>query len=288
MKVLVTGASGGLGQLIIEELLKRGHQVIASSKNEEKAKALPFYSKVKYIPYSIDTLSQSNLYTYFDCPDCLIHLAWEQLNEYRNEEHLSRQLPNHKHFLSNLIQNGLRDLTVVGTCYEYGLREGELEESMAAAPIFPYSQAKVALYEYLLSLTSKHSFSLKWPRVFYVFGEVKERKNLYTLLNAAVANHDESFNMSGGEQIRDFLSPTEIASYIVSVALQSAENGVVNICSGNAVRLKDLVENFLATHKSSLKINYGFYPYPNYEPMQTWGSTVKLKRILSKENKFEN
>jgi nucleoside-diphosphate-sugar epimerase len=281
MKVLVTGASGGLGELVVNALLKKGMEVIATSRDEEKAKKCSFYGKVTYKSFDISAPSNHDLYTYFDRPDLLIHLAWEKLNDYRSEDHLGIILDTHKLFLRNLIQHGLKDVTVIGSVYEYGLQEGELEEKMPSKPVLPYPEGKNKLREYLEHLQSELSFSLKWLRVFYVFGSIKGRKNLYTLLINAIENNEKTFNMSGGEQVRDFLGPDEIAEYIVTAALQNKEQGIINCCSGKAVKLKELVTDFLRSKNSSLQINYGFYPYPDYEPMNSWGSVSKLKRILA-------
>lgn len=279
MKVLVTGAAGGLGQLIITELLAAGHAVVATSRNPEKAKELPFYRQVTYLPYDINTTDHPNLFSYFQEPDTAIHLAWEKLNAYKDADHVDEILPKHCAFLHNLLMNGLKDLTCVGTCYEYGIQEGELREDMASLPVMPYPQAKNDLRVYLETLQKSLHFHLKWPRVFYVFGPIKERKNLYTLLMDAVARGDESFNMSGGEQTRDFMSPDEIAATLVKIALQTKVEGIINCCSGKAVKLRDKVEGFLAEHQYTLRLNFGHYPYPDYEPMHTWGSVKKLQGI---------
>jgi nucleoside-diphosphate-sugar epimerase len=280
MKVLVTGATGGLGLLVVEKLLKMGHTVITTSRNTEKAKAASFFNQVTHKPYEISSSSNlENLFEYFEQPEALIHLAWEKLNDYKNQEHLSSILTGHKQFLNNLINNGLKDLTVVGTCYEYGLIEGELEESMQANPTMPYPQAKNLLRLYLEEYKKEREFSLKWLRVFYVFGEIKERKNLYTHLVSAITNKDKIFNMSGGEQVRDFLSPDQIAGTITDVAQQHEVVGVINCCSGQPVKLKEFVQDFLNKNNYQLTLNLGFYPYPDYEPMNTWGSIKKLNCI---------
>ncbi|MCC6371051.1 MAG: NAD(P)-dependent oxidoreductase [Bacteroidia bacterium] len=280
MKVLVTGATGGLGSLVVENLLLSGHTVIATSRNAEKAAQCSFYSKVTYKAFDISAPISTNLYEYYGQPDLLIHLAWEKLNEYKNEAHLGEILTQHKLFLDNLLQNGLKDLTVVGTCYEYGLQEGELEESMTTMPTMPYPQAKNLLRQHLEELNHKIYFNLKWIRVFYVFGEIKERKNLYTLLLAAIKNGDKTFNMSGGEQTRDFLSPAQIAGIIGKTALQNKVLGIVNCCSGKPVVLKEFIRHFLEINNYSIQLNLGHYPYPDYEPMHTWGSAKKLNGII--------
>lgn len=280
MRVLVTGATGGLGELVINELLSLGIDVIATSRSEEKAKQYDFFKKVTYIPFDINAQNRIDLYTFFKRPDALIHLAWDKLNEYKNEEHQSLILQNHKSFLTNLIDNGLKDLTVVGTCYEYGIQEGVLKETMVSKPVLPYPEGKNLLREFLEEKQKEKHFNLKWPRIFYVFGEVKGRKNLYTHLMAAIHNKEESFNMSGGEQVRDFLSPDEIAKRVVKIALQNKVTGVINCCSGKPVKLKEFVTDFLKANNYRIKLNLGVYPYPDYEPMETWGDTEKLNRVL--------
>lgn len=286
MRVLVTGATGGLGELVIRKLLEQNIKVVATSRDPEKARQCDFFSKVTYIPFDIYTQNNPDLYSYFHKPDVLIHLAWEKLDEYKNQAHTSSILENHEKFLSNLIDKGLKDITVVGTCYEYGLHEGVLKEDMPSKPVLPYPEGKNLLREFLEAKQKTKPFSLKWPRIFYVFGEVKGRKNLYTHLMIAIKNKEESFNMSGGEQVRDFLSPDEIAQRIVKIALQNKVTGVINCCSGKPVKLKDFVTDFLNKNNYKIKLNLGVYPYVDYEPMETWGDIEKLNSILEQKEPF--
>ncbi len=281
MRVLVTGATGGLGRLIINKLLDQGVEVIVTSHDPHEVPNCDFYNKVKYFPLDINKQDGSDLYSYFTKPDALIHLAWEKLDEYKNEAHITTILENHKKFISNLIEGGLKDITAVGTCYEYGLQEGVLKENMPSKPILPYPQGKNLLREFIEAKQKENNFSFKWIRVFYVFGEVRGRKNLYTHLVNAVKNKDESFNMSGGEQVRDFLSPDEIAATIVKISLQNKTQGIINCCSGKPVKLKDFVSDFLTKNGYKIKLNLGVFPYVDYEPMETWGDVEKLNTILN-------
>ena len=72
----------------------------------------------------------------------MIHLAWEGLPNYKADFHLTKNLPLQKALLTNLLQNGLKDLTVTGTCFEYGMKEGMLSEEMACEPANAYAIAK--------------------------------------------------------------------------------------------------------------------------------------------------
>lgn len=280
MKVLVTGATGGMGGLIIDRLLTQGVEVVATSRDSEKAKQSSFYGKIKYIPYDFNTPLDIDLFTYFGEPDALIHPAWEKLNDFKSQEHVDVFLQNHKLFVSNLLAGGLKNFNGVGTCYECGLFEGLLKEDSPSVPTLPYAEAKNLLRQFTEAECKKYGASYKWIRIFYVFGEVKGRKNLYTLLNEAVQRGDEIFNMSAGEQVRDFLSPFEIAERIVRISLQNEQKGIVNCCSGKPVKLKEFVNEYLLKNDYKISLNLGFYPYPDYEPMETWGSVEKLNKIL--------
>src|SRR5688500_198991 len=124
-KILVTGATGFIGNHVINKLIKTGYQVIATSTSEEKASRFSWFPGVTFIPFDLSTWSQeNNLYDFFHAPDNLIHLAWQGLPNYKAAFHTEENLPVHFAFLTNLINNGLEDVTITGTCFEYGMQEG--------------------------------------------------------------------------------------------------------------------------------------------------------------------
>ena len=89
--------------------------------------------------------------------------------------------------------------------------------------------------------------------------------------------------MSGGEQTRDYLPVEKVAEYIVKIALQKKVDGIINCCSGVPVTVKDFVEAYLKAVGKTIKLNFGYYPYTDYEPMHFWGSTEKLNKSLAEK-----
>lgn len=279
-KILVTGATGFVGGHVINELLEKGYNVVASSSSKEKAAAKSWFDRVEFIEFDLKSVVDGDdYYNWFGRPDAVIHLAWEGLPNYKSAFHLEDNLPRHYIFLRNLVLHGLKDLTVTGTCFEYGLQEGALREDMAVFPSNPYSQAKNDLRIMLQNLSKEMPFHLKWVRLFYMFGKGQNPNSLLSQLQAALTRGDGTFNMSPGDQLRDYLPIEKVAEYLVKIAVQHRVTGVINCCSGEPMEVKDLVLQYLKEKKATINLNLGFYPYSDIEPRNFWGDTTKLKTI---------
>ncbi len=283
-KILVTGATGFIGNYVIPELLRQNCKVIATSADHEKAMEAAWYSQVRYIPFNLKEFDNSvDLYSFFGEPDAMIHLAWEGLPNYKEAFHIEENLPRHYAFLSNMINNGLKDLLVTGTCFEYGMQEGCLSEDMETRPANPYAAAKDQLRQQLEAVAAEKHIHFIWVRLFYMYGRGQSANSLFSQLDRALANGERVFNMSGGEQQRDYLPVEQVAANIVAISMQNKVEGIINCCSGKPVSVKELVQQYLAEKKQTIKLNLGFYAYTDYEPMRFWGDNSKLKTIIINE-----
>lgn len=282
MKVIITGATGFIGNYVINELLKSNVEVVTTSTNIDKAKTFDWFNSVTYVALNLKELDLSvNYFEYFDKPDLLIHLAWEGLPNYKDGFHVEENLPRHFKFIENLIRNGLKDITIAGTCFEYGMKEGCLSEEMDCFPTNAYAIAKNELRIKIEQLKTGYDFSFKWIRLFYMYGKGQSQNSIISLLDKAIENNDLSFNMSGGEQVRDYLPIDIVSKNIVKIALQNNVLGVINCCSGKEISLRDFVVNYLKEKNKSISLNLGYYPYNDFEPFKFWGNNELLNRIIS-------
>jgi len=113
-----------------------------------------------------------------------------------------------------------------------------------------------------------------------MYGEGQSEKSLLSQLETAIKKGEKRFNMSGGEQLRDYLPVEKVAEYIVAIALQDKVKGIINCCSGKPLSVRKLVEKYLEEKGYCIELNLGYYPYPDYEPMEFWGNNTKLQSVL--------
>jgi len=274
----VTGATGFIGNHLIPILLERGAEVIATYRNMDAAKERPWASAVTW--RKLDIFSPPDApFEALGEPDRMVHLAWHGLPNYKDSFHLDKNLPADTFFLTRLMEGGLKHLLAIGTCFEYGLQEGELSETMPAEPNTVYGQAKLALQQRLQDAAAVHGTVFQWARLFYTYGKGQNPNSLFAQLQKAIDNGEKTFNMSGGQQIRDYLPVEQLAAALVSIALQEKTTGIINVCSGRSLTVQELVQEYIDKRKATIALNLGYYPYPDYEPFRFWGSTEKLERV---------
>ena len=279
MKVLVTGATGFIGRHVVTRLLARGHEVIAVGRDAAKARKFPWFAQVRFVTSDIHA-SIDRPAEHFGQPDALMHLAWPGLPNYDALFHYEKTLPADYRFLKDLVQGGVGHLLVTGTCFEYGMQSGALAEHLPTAPANPYALAKDTLRKQLQALQQQLPFTLQWARLFYMHGEGQSANSLLAQLDRAIDSKESVFNMSGGEQLRDYLPVDAVASRAVTLLEHPGCEGVVNICSGEPTSVRSLAERRLAQRGSSIRLNLGHYPYSSDEPMAFWGDASRLAALL--------
>lgn len=272
VNVLVLGATGFIGRHLVGVLLQRNHQVTAVGRNREHSLAMPWIESVRFVESDMygEALDVRKI---AGDSDVIVDLIWPGLPNYKQLFHFERNLVASYRMLKSFVLAGYRQILVAGTCLEYGLQDGQMTATSETRPQLPYAFAKDSLRKSLEMLGAEVPFCLQWARIFYTYGEGQNPNSLLPQLDAAIDRGDTAFKMSGGEQLRDFLSVESASLQLARLIEQPKLQGSFNICSGQPMSVRSMVEDRLRQRSSSLSLELGHFPYPAYEPMAFWGES---------------
>jgi nucleoside-diphosphate-sugar epimerase len=281
-QIIVTGGSGFLGRMVCKKLAIAGWRVHAWMRGKTELDCLSASDRI--LRYHIDIYDKAAVREAIIETGAkeMIHLAWGGLPNYLSCHHMDVELVNQIKFIRNVAENGITRMTLIGTCFEYGPYDGELREDMICNSSNSYGNAKLSLLRYVECLSSEIPFSYKWLRLFYMYGDGQGEKSLYTLFRAAYLRGDRSFEMSAGHQIRDFMAASDVVSKITALHAASVPDGIYNVCSGRPISVRQLIETWIKDWDYDVRLIYGKYPMPQYEPLAFWGNNSKTEKALGK------
>jgi len=271
--ILVTGSTGLIGSLVIKHLKKTSNNLFCTYRN----KPIKNYKKINWIKTKNFYSKSFNILKF----DILLDLAWYDLDNYQSNSHIKSQVSEHFNLYKNLIKkNSKISIYSVGTCLEYGKREGILRENFKPRPIINYAIAKNLLRKKTLNLQNKKQFNFTWLRLFYMYGNNQPERTLYSQFLKTIKKKEKIFKMSKGEQFRDYLTVEKIALLIFKLVLKDSNFGNINLCSGKGVKIKNLVNKWKKKMNPKLKIERGALMMHKHEAYNFYGCNKKLNRIL--------
>ena len=217
--------------------------------------------------------------------DKLILFGWGNLNNYNSLEHTNIILQNNLKFIEYMINHfNIKEIIGIGTCLEYGNIEGSILENQYCNPTTEYGKGKLLMLNYLGGICGKRDIKFKWARLFYNYGKYQNKDTLFTQLNKSIKDNKSFFQMSMGNQKRDYLPVERVVFGIKNLILCENIEGVVNICSGKSISVYDLVKKYLKSNNYVIKIIRGKVKIPEYEAFDFWGSdNLYLNQINSEK-----
>ena len=131
-----------------------------------------------------------------------------------------------------------------------------------------------------LKLKKKNNnFNFTWLRPFFVYGNNKKRKTLFTLIRSSNKENLSRVKVCGN-LIRDFISVSFLCKVIIKIVKLNNDFGVLNVCTGKGISVKEFVKLNIK-NKNNLKLIKMNGKNPNsFEPKKFWGDNKKLRKIL--------
>jgi nucleoside-diphosphate-sugar epimerase len=246
MRYLVTGGAGFIGSNTVDELVRRGHDVVVlddlstgNAANLDQVKA-----KIRLIQDSITNLEA--LREACRGVDCVIHLAAQTSVPRSVKDPIETNLVNVDGTLNVLV--AARDARVkrvvfACSCAVYGITSVlPIKESASLAPISPYGLSKQVGEAYGRVFQELYGLEFVSLRYFNVFGPRQDPGSPYSgvlsIFNAALLGGTQPTIYGDGEQSRDFVYVGNVVEAILLAAEAKGAPGLaLNIGTGDRYTL---------------------------------------------------
>ena len=274
-RVLVTGATGFIGQGTLASLAKAGFDVHAVTSRDVRHLAAP---EIHWEQADLHSAPDTARLLARVEPTHLLHLAWyaEPGAFWRSPENL-RWVEASLRLLRLFAEHGGRRAVVAGSCAEYAweTRTTCVEGQTPCDPATLYGVSKHALRLVAERYAQEIGLSLAWGRVFFVYGPREDPARLGGSVARSLASGQPAL-CSHGEQRRDFLYSEDLADAFVAL-LASSVQGPVNLASGIPVRIRELVHALAEAAGRPDLVRLGAVPASPNEPEELVADITRLR-----------
>lgn len=231
MKIFVTGATGFIGRAFCAEAIRRGHQILALTRDP----AAQIAPGVEVAVGSLTKTPWEQVARF--APEAALHLAWiAEPGVYLYSPENEVWLEQSKAWFRKLMELGVPYLAGTGTCIEYAASTKPLnEEKSPLEPQFPYSKAKAALCDWLHGHATG---DWSWFRIFYPYGPGEHASRVCTSLLTSL-RAGRPLALRTPESVKDYLFIADLATALC-IALERRLTGAINVGSGSGVAIRDL------------------------------------------------
>jgi nucleoside-diphosphate-sugar epimerase len=281
MRILLTGASGFVGQAVLHALLQRRVDVVALSRTRptiaaKHSNAFEWHS-VDLMDHATTTkiVASSRANT-------IVHLAWTVEHGAfwtapANLDWVAATL----HLARSAVQSGIHRFVGVGTCYEYDwpATDNCNEQNTALKPAQLYGISKDATRRILEEFSTMHGLSMAWARLFFLYGPGEGAGRLVPSVASALAAGQPA-NCSSGTGLRDFMDVRDVGDGLAALALSDV-NGPVNVASGDAISIADVARRLGRLADRPELVHIGALPDRHGEPPRIVADVTRLRNEVA-------
>lgn len=234
MRIFVTGATGFVGRAFCRAALDRGHSLLALCRSLDAA--LP--PEIELAAGTMADAPWEQVARF--APDAALHLAWVAtpglyLSSPENEMWLEWS----KTWFRKLLEIGVPHIAGTGTCIEYASSTALLDEATSSLrPMFPYSRAKAALFEWLRDAQATAPAVWTWFRLFYPYGPGEHPDRIASSLVRQL-RAGRSVALRTPHSVKDYIFVDDVAIAMCQV-IESAMSGPVNVGTGEGISVEEL------------------------------------------------
>lgn len=278
-RVLVTGATGFLGQRTLALFVAAGYVVHALGRSSESTTDVTFHPVDLLQTGARSILEEIR-------PSHLLHLAWlgDRRRIWQSTDNLAWVAASLRLVLDFHATGGVRAV-LAGSSAEYDWSHHTLDEHRTPlAPHTLYGLAKKALFELVSRSPHVDIPSVAWARIFFPFGPHDKPDRLLSQVIDGVAR-GTIVECSAGTQVRPFLHVDDAAAALVAL-MSSALTGPVNIALDEICSVRDLVLAAADAAGNAGLVRFGNRPLQVGEPPYMRASATRMLAELGYRPRF--
>ena len=165
----------------------------------------------------------------------------------------------------------------MGSQAEYGPSPYPLDESAPTRPTTIYGATKMATCILSEAMCKTSGLRFAWLRLFSSYGPKDQLDWMIPYLTNALLRGERPA-VTAGDQEWDYLYIEDAAEAVVKVACNPQAQGVFNLGSGHAYRLRDVIARVRDLIDPRLEIGFGEVPYG---PDQVMHLRADISRLVS-------
>jgi nucleoside-diphosphate-sugar epimerase len=253
MKLLITGATGFIGQPLVKKLIDQGHSVLALSRTLDLPVLNNFSGKLIYLKTSLKIENESLEQIKEFEPDTLIHLAWEKIPDFSFETSFEN-LQNQINFFRQIFSiNSLKKIIATGSCWEYNKKMGICLETDICISSNYFTWAKNSIRDFLQFECLQKNINFIWPRIFYVYGPEQRKGSLIPIVIDNIKNGSLP-ELKTPSNSNDFIYVDDVAEGLLNFAINDIDSGIYNLGTGVSVPVIEILSTIEILLKGNEKI----------------------------------
>lgn len=285
-RILITGGGGYLGSMLADKLKKTKTTVYLtdlsfSSEIKEKFKD---FSNLNFLTANLTVYEQISEACKIAKPDIIFHFGalLDRERDFKLYDNLYNvNVKGALNLLNALLPFSYTHFIFSSSSEVYGSKnKSPFNENQIPAPSSPYSLTKLMAENMIKTFSEIYKKPFTIIRIFNFYGPGMPENFFISQLETSIKNNKE-FKMTYGEQIRDFIEISDLVNIIIKLINCPIDKEVINICTGNGVKIKDLAINIARKYNKEHLLQIGALPYRENEIWEMVGDNEKLKKMLN-------
>ncbi len=276
MKIIVTGANGFLGSMLLKELQSKDILIYAVVKNEkENIDNIRNLSGVRIIYCDLDHIRWlPELINDRDIDMC-IHLAWAgSFGDARADYQL--QLTNIDYsmkLVDVLASMGVKRFVGAGTLAEKDVLNYHLTDGATPNPVSIYGIAKLTMNFMTKVECTKCNMEHVWCCISNTYGVGNTTNNFVNMASRKMLRGEHAA-FTSGEQIYDFVYVTDTVKALCAAAINGKPNTSYYLGSTKPRRLKEYIKIIRDAIDPSIELFLGEIPFHgNFLPIEEYDAS---------------